>query len=126
MILWFISSLLLTFLVVRIGAHRLHDRENFGTLNEKSKTITFWIRKKLNKDIHHIHIGVLILLIILPIILLTSLTRYSTILLGISLSLISDQLISLIDRSRNYFHIRSIIESLIAHIIIIVIAILLF
>lgn len=65
MIYLFLISLWLTLILVRIGSHLLHDKENYGTEKEKSKTITKWLRKRTNFDFHHIHLGAIILIIIL-------------------------------------------------------------
>ncbi len=81
-------SLLLTFIITRILTHSLHDKNNYN-----SKTITGKIREKTNFDFHHIHIGIiiLILLLILNFLFILNNTVF-LILLGVSISLILDQL----------------------------------
>jgi len=124
MIILFISTLFLTLLLVRIGAHKFHDMENYGTKDDRSRTITGFLRIKTGKDWHHIHFGLILLLIASPIILLYGLTTISVILLAIGLSLVADQITPLIDRKSNYFHKNKLILSIIFHLIIAGIAIL--
>ena len=119
MIITFLISLFITLFIIRVGAHLFHDKERYNTPNEKSKTITFYLRKKTGFDWHHIHIGIILLLLILPLIILNGLTISLTILLAISLSLIADQIILLlIDKKTDYFSKKSLLESIILHIII--------
>src|SRR3989344_8181102 len=62
MISYFIISLFATFMILRVGAHLGHDKENYGTSSKKSHTFTFWLRKKTGFDWHHIHIGFVLLI----------------------------------------------------------------
>ena len=66
-------SLILTFIITRITAHRFHDYKNYGVKREKSKTLTAILRNITKKNIHHIHLGIFILIIDLIFILFYSL-----------------------------------------------------
>lgn len=122
MIILFISALFLTLIITRIFANKFHDRKDFGTKNEKSKTLTGWLRIKTGLDLHHFHLGIIILIVILPTIFFYKITTLNIIMLGISLSLVADQIIPFFNRKTNYFNKRNIFLSLILHIIIAVIA----
>lgn len=123
MIFLFILSLFITLLLVRLNAHLFHDFKAYdkkgwkGSKFDKSKTITGVLRRKTGFEIHHIHIGTLILIVIFPIIFVYGLNQILTILLAISLSLIADQITPLISKE-NYFSREKIIISIIFHIII--------
>ena len=117
MIILFLVSLFATFLIVRISAHLLHDVKNYGTRKDKSKTFTAILRKLMKRDIHHIHLGFIILSIVLLLILSYGLTSVLIILLAVSLSLIADQILPLLGCG-NYFSKKMIITSLILHLII--------
>jgi hypothetical protein len=123
MICIFVYSLLLTFILVRIGSHYLHDKKNYNTEYEKSKTITFWLRKKTGFNIHHIHLGILMLLVILPFIFLKGLNFILSGSLGVSLSLIADQTTELFDDRIGYFDKENLVGAILIHILIIIISI---
>jgi hypothetical protein len=123
MILIFIVTLFSTLVVTRITAHKLHDMKNYGTKNEKSKTLTGIIRKKTGVDIHHFHFGVLGLIVILPIIYFNGMNNLLAAMLGVSLSLISDQITPICKRKYCYFNKKRILESVSLHILIAIIAI---
>ena len=46
MIIPFVTMLFITFVFVRVLAHILHDHEGYGNGEDKSKTITGWLRRK--------------------------------------------------------------------------------
>ena len=128
-IVLFLVSLFETLLLVRIGAHKLHDRatyDRFNPRNSKARTFTGWLRRKTGLDWHHIHVGFIILVLILPWILIEGLNIINIILLGVSLSMIADQITPLIDRKSNYFSNKKLLISIIFHIIIALIAIMIF
>ena len=89
----FLISLLGTFIITRIDSPLFHDRKNYGTKKEKSKTISGWLRKRTNFEGHHIHFVFLMLLITSMYTLLRGLTKNQIIFYGISLSLIADQIV---------------------------------
>jgi hypothetical protein len=91
--------------------------ENYGTRNEKSKTLTGLLRNKTGFDFHHIHFGFLLLLITLIYILILSVDKLSILSLAISLSLIFDQLLPWLDMG-NYFSDKMLAISVIFHMII--------
>jgi len=126
MIELFIASLFGTLLLVRIGAHKLHDMETysqFNPRNSEAKTITGWLRRKTGFDWHHIHFGIIILIITSIWIYLNGLNNPNVILLGIGLSMVADQITPLIDRKSNYFSKEKLMLSIIFHIIIAIIAV---
>jgi len=111
----FIVSLFLTFIISRVSAHWLHDRENYRK-NEKSKTITGWLRRITGQDWHHIHFGLIILLILIPLVSLNGLTKSLTIFLAVGLSLVIDQIAPLLGFG-NYFSRKMLIVSILIHLI---------
>jgi len=117
MIKLFLTSLFLTLIILRVVTHNFHDMENYGTRNEKSKTLTGLLRNKTGFDFHHIHFGFLLLLITLIYILILSVDKLSILSLAISLSLIFDQLLPWLDMG-NYFSDKMLAISVIFHMII--------
>ncbi len=125
-IILFIISLFGTLLIVRVLTHKFHDMANydrFNPRNSKAKTITGWLRRETGFDWHHIHFGFIILIFAILWIVMGGLTFINVIFLGISLSLIVDQITPLIDRKSNYFSKEKLIISIMFHIIISLIAI---
>ncbi len=122
-LLFFITSLFLTFLVVRVTAYSFHDMKNYGTKREKSKTITGYLRVKTGYDWHHFHFGIIICAITLFLILLFSINNLLAVFLGIGISMIVDQCVPIIDKKSNYFHKKNLAISFTFHIIIGLIAI---
>ncbi len=123
MILAFINTLFLTFLVTRLCAHLLHDQKNYGTKKDSSKTLTHYIRKTTKKDIHHIHIGILLILIIIPLLIVHGITTKNILSLAVALSLIIDQIVPFINRKSDYFDKSNILIALLLHIVVALIAI---
>ena len=117
-IILFASSLFLTFFITRVLAYKLHDRENYGTAREKSKTLTGFLRKRTGWDIHHLHFGILFLLILIPLILFYSLNSILIIFLAISLSLFLDQAVPWVANEESYFSRKNLAVSAVAHIIV--------
>lgn len=117
MITAFLISLFATFLIVRIFSHLWHDIETYGTPEEKSKTITCWLRRKTGFDWHHLHFGFIILLIIIPLILLNGFSTTSIIFLGISLSLVMDEIVPLLFKRICYFSRIGIFWAIFLHLI---------
>jgi len=116
-ILWFLISLFSTLIIVRVGAHLFHDFKSYGKKYEKSKTPTAWLRNKFQLDIHHIHMGFVILIIDLILFLIFGSKTIIFVLLGIGLSLILDQITPLIDKSC-YFSKSKLLISIIFHLIV--------
>ncbi|MEK6846917.1 MAG: hypothetical protein AABY16_02010 [Nanoarchaeota archaeon] len=116
MINLFLISFFITFVVVRVIAHTFHDRKNYGTNAENSKTITGWLRNKTGFDWHHIHLGFILLIISLSLIFY-KITSFSIMLLAISLSLITDQILPLLNFG-NYFSKKMIIGAIILHLVV--------
>jgi ABC-type sugar transport system permease subunit len=126
MIILFIITLFLTFIIIRTLAYSFHDMKNYGTKNEKSKTLTGYLRIKTGYDWHHFHFGILILLITLSFILTSGFNTLSVIFLAIGISMMIDQSVPIIDRKSNYFHFKNVIISIIFHIIVSLLAIIIF
>ena len=124
MINLFLTCLFTTFIIVRVITHTLHDRENYGTKLESSKTVTGWLRRKTCFDWHHIHLGFVLLIVSLGLIFY-KITNFSIILFAVSLSLIADQILPLLGFG-NYFSKKMIVGAIILHLIIAVIAIMIF
>lgn len=128
MIINFIISLFLTLIIVRIGAHNLHDFKAYnkkgwkGRDKDKSKTITGYLRRLTGLELHHIHIGFLLIIIFLIIFLIQGVTKINLILLGISISLIADQIFSLL-KLGNYFSKKMLVISILLHILIAIIGV---
>ena len=118
MITTFLISLFTTLIIVRIFSHLWHDIETYGTPEEKSKTITCWLRRKTGFDFHHLHFGILILIIIFPLILINGFNILLIIFLAIGLSLVTDQIVPLIFRKICYFSRTGIVSSIILHLIV--------
>jgi len=114
-------SLFLTLLLVRLIAYKFHDMKNYDRLNprsSKARTFTGKLRRKTGYDWHHFHLGLLILIIILPIIYFRGLQITTSILLGFGVSLTVDQLIPIINKKSNYFNKDNLLISIIFHIVI--------
>ena len=119
-------SLIVTLILTRVIAHKLHDFKNYGTKKEKSKTLTGILRKYLKKDIHHFHIGLFILIIDLILILSLGISGIKIIFLGISISLIIDQITSILNKSKNYFKKEQVTISISLHLVIIALSLFIF
>lgn len=93
-----------TGLVTRVITHAMHDHNNY-----KGKTFTGYLRRLTNREVHHIHIGALILSIVILMIIMNDIQYPSTgsissIIMGaVGLSLISDQIFFITNKSSNYF-----------------------
>jgi len=121
LILIFLTSLFLTLLVVRLIAYNFHDMHNYdrsNPRNSKARTITGRLRRRTGYDWHHFHLGLLILIIVLPIIYFRGLDITMTILLGSGLSLTIDQLTPIVNKKSNYFNKKNMSTSIIFHIIV--------
>jgi hypothetical protein len=103
--------------MVRIISSILHDKKNYGTSEEKSKTITGVLRRKTGLDWHHIHFGFIILIISLMTIWIYDVNNLSIIFLAIGLSLIIDQIIPLIYKKICYFSKEGISWAILLHLV---------
>lgn len=122
MIIEFLISLWATFFVIRISAHLFHDMKNYGTKKDKSRTFTGWLRKKTKKDIHHIHLGMIVVGLVVISTIFWEINVISLSFLGVGISLIADQIFPLINLG-NYFGKKMLAASFILHILITIIAI---
>jgi len=120
LILWLLLGLFLAFTLTRISAIALHDSNNYNsdkTKNlEKIKTPTALLRSIFERDIHHIHLGIILLIIVGVLIYLDYINPLSLFLLGISVSWILDQFFPLINLG-NYFSIEMTLISFLLHLI---------
>ena len=114
----------MTFFITRINAHLFHDYKNYGTSKEKSKTLTGVLRKLTKKDIHHFHIGVLIL--IFALILIFDISNFNILFLGIGISLIADQIVPIFIKNKNYFKKEQILISILNHLIVLILSFFIF
>ncbi len=125
MILEFSLVLFLTLIITRLSAYLLHDFDAYknrkwkGKEYDKSKTFTGILRRKLSVDIHHMYLGLAILIILIPIIIFNGLTKLVIFALAIGLSLFLDQIISL-SWDIEYFGGWSLGFSLLLHILAVV------
>lgn len=110
----FLFSLIFTGLFVRLITHKFHV---VGKDLKKQKTLTGYFRKNFNFELHHIHFGFLILFITLIYYLFSE--DLILFLLGISLSLIVDQWLSLFFKRVCYFSRLGILSSLLGHLMVI-------
>ncbi len=116
----FIVTLLITFIITRIGAHILHDHEGYKIKKEKSKTFTGFVRRKSGYNFHHIHLGALILFILVPIILIYGINKITLILFAIGTSLFIDEIVPYLFRKIKYFSLKDFFISLFLHLFIII------
>ena len=126
MISWFLISFFGAFITSRAWAHKLHDRENYGTPYEESKTITGWLRKKTGFNWHHIHFGILALALATVLIYMHDVTKVNVIFAGAGLSMILDEAFLFQDYSgRNhkrdrYFDRKMLFTSVVLHLLVLV------
>lgn len=121
---YFEIALVVTFLLTRIFTHTFHDYENPENYNKN--TLTGHLREASGLEIHHFHFGLLILLISLILyyfLFYISLTQFK-ILLGISLSLIFDQILPIFNLL-DYFEFTSILFAISFHLFLLIFSILL-
>ncbi len=107
---YFLIPFISTFLITRTLTHLLHRPKA-----KRAYTPTWFIRKKIGKDIHHIHIGFLLVLISIYIYFVSQNTFF--IVLAIGLSFIADQILPLL-KFMDYFELKGILGAIILHIII--------
>lgn len=118
----FVSSLLVTFVIARFVAHVLHDRQNYGTPYEMSRTVTGLLRKKTGFNWHHYHFGIIILILVFVFNSFFGFQGWIIIFSGIGISLFLDQINFLVYSKgdyfeREYFSLRSFLISFMFHII---------
>ena len=109
----FVTSLFLTFLITRGLTYILHDIENYGTRNERSKTPTGLLRRKTGYDWHHFHFGIIILIITIPIISFIGFNKTNLVALSIGISLVIAQMNC---KPGDYFRFKNFIKAFIFHI----------
>lgn len=127
MILVFTISLFLTLIMVRLNAHLFHDFKAYdekrwrGKNKDKSKTITGLIRRKIGLDIHHIHLGIIWLIIVIPLILIYKMNNILAVFFAIGLSLVADQIIPYLFIKENYFSRKNLAVSILLHLLIVLV-----
>ena len=131
MIKLFIASLFSTFFVTRILTNKLHDKGGSNINEDKSKTLTGMIRRKTNIDIHHFHLGIAALLLSLVLIWIKDISSFLIFSLGVSISLIADDLTLFLRKELNYpsdryFEKRIAFESFVLHVVIVIVAVIIF
>lgn len=118
---YFSIALVVTFFLVRFGAYTLTDSENYSKNfldnQEKSKTITGILRQNIGFDLHHIHFGIILFIVLIPLIYFGFANIASIVSLGIGTSLVIDQIFPLLEFG-NYFGYLMLMISLLLHLII--------
>ncbi|MCF7910794.1 hypothetical protein K9L16_03915 [Candidatus Pacearchaeota archaeon] len=118
----FVVILLITFIIVRFSSYFLHDSENYSIFPENNKesvkTLTAGLREITSLDIHHAHFGLFFIPIILILMFFGYINKISVVFLGISSSLVLDQIFPLI-KIGNYFSNQMIFISILMHFILI-------
>lgn len=127
----FAISLFSTLFVTRIFTGRLHDRGGENLLDDSSKTLTGIIRRKTKRDFHHFHLGLIALMLVLLLLFIKGANNFIVLSLGVSISLIADDLTLFIRKelsypSPRYFDKKIFFESIFLHVAILVVAILIF
>ena len=110
MISVFFVSLFMTFFIVRFFAHKLD-----GPYEMRARTPTKKLRHKTGYDIHHIHIGIAILIVIFVGILFDEISKIDVMFLGIGSSLVLDQLAPWFNQDIGYFNKKSILYAFALH-----------
>ena len=124
-------SLFSTLFFTRVFAGWFHDRNGKNLFDDRSKTLTGMIRRITKKDIHHFHLGIIALLLALTSFFFVGVTGFVVFSLGVSISLVTDDLMLFLRKelsypSEKYFERRNLMESIFLHIIILIVAILIF
>ncbi|MBU2562299.1 MAG: hypothetical protein KKF68_01400 [Nanoarchaeota archaeon] len=117
-IILFLIGLILTFSIIRVSAIILHDFESYSSENpfdSKAKTITGELRRITGLDWHHIHFGIILISIVIPLIIL-NLHPFVWLIFGSGLSMILDQFFPLINLG-NYFGAPMFLISILLHLI---------
>ena len=118
----FILILFLTLLFARIPSYFLMDMDGYNSNSEinseKITTPTALLRQATGLDIHHIHLGVILFCVVIPLMLIGFVNVGSVIFFGIGISLIADQIFPLLNFG-NYFGLPMALASLSLHLIII-------
>ena len=83
----------------------------------RNKTITHYIRKKTNKDIHHLHFGLLFAIAAILLMFFNGLNKPLLFFGAMGLSLIADE-IFFVKNFSNYFSKKGFLLSIVGHLII--------
>ena len=119
----FILALLITFFMARLISYAFHDRKNYGTPFDMSKTFTGILRRRTGFDLHHYHFGILIILLGSVLYYFFN-GNFLLIFLAVGTSLFLDQADFLITLDREYFktgyfRINSLVFSSFIHLILV-------
>jgi len=118
MIKLFLIAFLSTFFIERVLTHVLDGPDVC-----KPKTPTEFLRKKTGKNIHHIHLGFVMLILAVLIFFVSDAEKTPVVLMAVGLSLIADQIFLLfLFKDTCYFSKKSIALSAIAHGIVVICA----
>jgi hypothetical protein len=115
-------TLVLTFLITRSWAYFGYRKNNYFDSVDNPKTLAGWLRKKTGFAWHSIHFATIIFFIASFLIYADGFTAMNNIILGISLSLIMDQIFPLIG-NWDYFGKKMFTMSILLHMIAALIAI---
>lgn len=114
MINYFSISLILTFLITRSWAYFAYRRNNYFDSADNPKTLTGWLRIKTGFDWHHVHFGAIIFFFSSLWIYSEGFTIFNEAILGISFSMILDQIFPLV-ANWNYFSRKMFFVSFLLH-----------
>jgi len=127
----FILVLFLTLLYTRIRTHVFDP----GKGGKRSNTLTAFLRRKIKLNIHHIHFGLIFVFIVVLWVVFWKFNTINLILLAVGISLFLDEIYPSIkylkrkekkDFCESYFSKKSLITSILFHLITAIIAYLIF
>lgn len=116
MINLFFFTLIMTFLISRSWAYFGYRSNDYFDKKENPHTLTGWLRIKTGFDWHLIHFGVIIFFVASLLIYSNGFNPVNKIILGISSSIILDQIFPLVG-NWNYFSKKMFTISLLLHMI---------
>ncbi len=113
----FVLSLIITFAIVRSWAYFGYRANDYFDNEDNPHTITGWLRIKTGFNWHSIHFAAIIFFIASLLIYSKGFTSINSLILGISSSMILDQIFPLIG-NWNYFSKKMFIISILLHFIV--------
>lgn len=87
------------------------------SLHFKNKTLTGWLRNKTQKNIHHLHFGLIIGGIAMLVMLLSGVTKVNLFFIAIGGSFVADEMFIIKDYNK-YFEKNNMLYSILGHILI--------
>lgn len=108
------------FISVRFFAHLFHDASAYsgvhwkGRNNDRSATLTGFLRRKTGIDVHHFHMGICLLFLLSGTLYFQDMTPLLAFLLGVGLSMTLDQIFCAVT-FKEYLGLSSFLTSLFLH-----------